>query len=534
MQLAPVHLAIMQPAGYVHSLAFVDHARYFRHQFRRFGAKVTISKNRLRQDAVNFVFGAHLGFPVAWTERHACIFVNLEQLGEGGAQVDTDYLALLRQSAVVDYDADNVAAYAQKVDEVPLVPFLHAPYLQTEEPLPFADRPIDLLFFGSMNPRRRAFLQRVEACGRTVAVFDHPLYANERDQYIRQAKAVINCHFYEASRFEQARVFQCLSLGTPVISERLPRTSAPAAYDEAVFWLDAQQPLEDFFRQRFGTPTFFAEAQARLARFRQHDPQEAYGDLLAFAAGYTQVWRGRCPAGPWQPAQMNLGSGKDYKPGWLNVDILDRAEPDLVLDLGRPVELPLQVPGCRGGEIRLEAGSLDRVYANNVLEHVPDLPRLMTNVLVLLKEGGEFEIEVPYEKAPTAWQDPTHLRALNEQSWQYYTDWFWYLGWFEQRFSIAAANWLNLQLEPCTKEQAAFMKVTLRKVATTPHERTIARTMQADFGGLDADERWIVPEDDALPAAPALPAVAPVQAGTAIAAAPTKNKLDGLFAALLN
>jgi len=30
--------------------------------------------------------------------------------------------------------------------------------------------------------------------------------------------------------------------------------------------------------------------------------------------------------------------------------------------------------------------------------------------------------------------------------------------------------------------------VTLRKIATTPRERTTARTMRADFGGLDDDQ----------------------------------------------
>ena len=32
--LPAIHLAIIQPAGYVHSLGFLDQARYFRHQFR--------------------------------------------------------------------------------------------------------------------------------------------------------------------------------------------------------------------------------------------------------------------------------------------------------------------------------------------------------------------------------------------------------------------------------------------------------------------------------------------------------------------
>ena len=501
MTIPHIHLAIMQPAGYVHSLGFLDQARYFRYQFRRLGATVTISKNRLREDAVNVVFGAHLGFPAEWPRRHACIFVNLEQLSHGGAQVSPEYLALLRRSAVMDYEAANVAVYADDPAEVQIVPFQHAPYLDMGDGLALEDRPIDLLFFGSMNPRRQAFLGEVEAAGVQVSRFDSPVYGAERDHFIRQSKAVLNCHFYDSSRFEQARVFHCLSLGTPVISERCASTEPPAAFEDAVFWLPPGG-VRSFFGQQFGQAAFFAQARRQLDAFRGQDPLSAYADALAFATGYHGAWSRTVRLEAWQPRQLNLGSGKDYKAGWLNVDVIERAEPDVVLDLGRPVTLPLQLDGCRGGRIQLAADSLERVYANNVLEHVPDLPMLMGNVLRLLQDGGEFEIEVPYEKAPTAWQDPTHLRALNENSWLYYTDWFWYLGWFEHRFEIAAFGWLDARLKPCEKPLAAFMKITLRKVATTPHERTTARVMQADFGGMD-DDLWPLqqPLDDGFSAA---------------------------------
>lgn len=134
-----------------------------------------------------------------------------------------------------------------------------------------------------------------------------------------------------------------------------------------------------------------------------------------------------------------------------------------------------------GVEVQLDAGAVDRVHANNVLEHVPDLPCLMTNVLALLKEGGEIEIEVPYEKAPTAWQDPTHIRAMNENSWIYYTDWFWYLGWHDHRFELGDSCFLDEALRPCSQPQAAFMRVVLRKVATTAWERMQAQSLRADL-----------------------------------------------------
>jgi SAM-dependent methyltransferase len=484
-KLPPVHIALMQPAGQVHALALLDAARYARFQLRRFGGEVTLCKNRLREDAVNLVFGAHQGFAPEWLERHACVFFNLEQLGEGGATLDPAYLELLKRSAVVDYDGANRAVYAARADDVPLVPILHAPYLERADALPLEERQIDLLFIGTMNERRKRFIERIEACGLTVAAFDHPVYGQERDDFIRQARAVINCHYYPSSRFEQVRVAHCLSLGTPVISER---SATSVAFDQAVFWLDDDASFERFWRETFATPAFFDAARARLAAWRTHDPVDAYAELMAFAAGVFQVHVQSRSTEPWRPNFVNLGSGKDYKPGWLNLDVIERAEPDLVLDLAQPAPWPIESRTRFGATLRLEANSVQAIYANNVLEHVSDLPALMGNALALLADGGLFEIEVPYEKAPTAWQDPTHVRAFNPKSWLYYTDWFWYLGWFTHRFEIAASGWMDGGLRNCDEPHAQFMRVTLRKVATTPHERTMARAWRADFGGLPEDE----------------------------------------------
>jgi SAM-dependent methyltransferase len=479
-KLPEIHLCIQQPAGYVHSLGLRDQARYYRYQFRRLGANVTVAKNRLRHDAINFVFGAHLGFEAALRQRYACIFVNLEQLGSGGAEVSEAYLKLLAGSAVVDYDADNRAAYASNLDEVPVAPLLYAPYLKQEAAIPLAERPIDLLFIGVMNPRRRAWLDRIEAGGLQVTVFDEALYADERDEFIVRSKAVLNAHYYESSRFEQARAAHCLSLGTPVISERTAATRPHPDFENSVLWLEGGQ-LEQFFAEDFATPAYDALMGEALARFEHADPIEAYADLLAFAVGFVDAHHTQRPAEPWKPVFINLGSGKDYKGGWLNLDVLDRADPDLVLDLSAELALPLLTNSATGGPLLLEEGSIAVVNANNVLEHVSDLPALMTNCLRLLALDGQFRIEVPYERSLTAWQDPTHVRAMNENSWIYYTEWFWYLGWFEHRFQIEDSLYLDLQLKPCEREQAAFMRVVLKKVNTTLKERTTARTFQPDL-----------------------------------------------------
>lgn len=481
-----INLCIMQPQGYIHSLGFLDQARFVRYQLRQLGADVTLGKNRLREDAINIIFGAHLGFPAQLKDRYTCIIFNLEQLGEGGAIVSNAYLDLLRSSAVIDYDVRNLAAYGCKDGEIPIVSFQYAPYLSAIPPLPLKDRPIDLLFFGSVNERRQALFERIEACGWKVSRFDYPLYSEERDQFVRQSKAVFNCHFYQSSRFEQARAFHTLSLGTPVISERSNFTTPPPAFEETVSWL-SDDDLDDFFTNEFMSEQWLQRADKQLKSFALTDDAK----LWLIANDYCQaIWNidsKEKTTQIWRPTQLNLGSGKDYKPGWLNVDIIERAQPDLVLDLSKEVYFPIKTSTLGGGQVVLEENSLDKIYANNVLEHVPDLPCLMTNLLALLKEDGEFELEVPYEKSISAWQDPTHLRAMNLNSWVYYTNWFWHLGWFEYRFEISQFQWLDNNLNICSEEQAAFMKVRLKKIITTPHERTIARTTQSDFGSVPED-----------------------------------------------
>jgi hypothetical protein len=69
----------------------------------------------------------------------------------------------------------------------------------------------------------------------------------------------------------------------------------------------------------------------------------------------------------------------------------------------------------------------------------------MNSCLNLLKVGGLFRISVPYDLSWGAWQDPTHVRAFNERSWLYYTDWFWYMGWTEARFDLVQ---FDLSLSP--------------------------------------------------------------------------------------
>ena len=124
---------------------------------------------------------------------------------------------------------------------------------------------------------------------------------------------------------------------------------------------------------------------------------------------------------------VNLGCGPRPMAGAINVDRCQFDGVDLILDLEN---------GLAGSGI--PKGSVSEIHAVHVLEHIRNLVPLMTDCLTVLKEGGTMHITVPYDLSYGAWQDPTHVRAFNERSWAYFTEWASYLGWSEWRFDLVS------------------------------------------------------------------------------------------------
>ena len=174
------------------------------------------------------------------------------------------------------------------------------------------------------------------------------------------------------------------------------------------------------------------------------------------------------------PKVLNLGSGKDWKDNYFNADILLRVNPDWWCDISK-VEFGSVIDSHRFGKVEIKKGMFEKIVANDVLEHIPDLIQAMTNCKDLLADKGEFHISVPYDLSLGAWQDPTHVRAFNENSWLYYTEWHWYLGW-QDRFNLTSMefimsglgqdmmdNGINADEIMRTPRAVDSMKVTLTK-----------------------------------------------------------------------
>ena len=164
------------------------------------------------------------------------------------------------------------------------------------------------------------------------------------------------------------------------------------------------------------------------------------------------------------PRVLHVGSGKSFIDEYLNLDIDDSWRPDIVADLGEPffADGVREFDTKRFGSIRIQAGSFDEIIASDVLEHIPDLVTAMTNCKDLLKEGGIFKILVPYDLSTGAWSDPTHVRAFNERSWVYYTEWSWYFGWDDFRFQQQKLEFRPSDYGKSLQEQGQSIEELLR------------------------------------------------------------------------
>ncbi len=227
------------------------------------------------------------------------------------------------------------------------------------------------------------------------------------------------------------------------------------------------------------------------------------------------------------PLILNLGSGRNFREDCLNVDNRSHWSPDIIADLNFPFPNPngQPYPTSRFGPLHIHKHSFHTIIAHDVLEHIQQLTVLMKSCLDLLIVGGEFDIVVPYDLSHGAWQDPTHVRAFNERSWPYYTEWFWYLEWDQARFDLIE---LQFQASQYGKELLAkgqpeaeilklpravdAMHVRLKKILLTEQDQHTYRRMTK------REPQVISP-----PPATSIPSQLPLTSATRLPAAPPKT-----------
>lgn len=491
-------VTILQPLGYAPSLVFLEAAEYVLHVIRRLGYCADFRKNRIIPGRINVVFGAHLQLQEDINLPEGTIIFNTEQLLSDSKLLTAKYWQLLNENYVWDYSSANLACIRH--DRKSLFPFTYIPEMVRDDPK--KEKDIDLVFYGTMNPRRREIIGQLKSNGLLVREING-LFGPERDEIMFRSKAVLNLHYFQSQIFQQIRCFYPLTQGIPVVSEPFTYDSAPEFYHDCV--ITSKKPnFASSLKEMFASsPKFDKISKAKIEKFKATEnssmPKQAIDRTLSHIA--PSIVDGNLT--PF--ARLNLGSGKDYKPNWLNLDVDDRVRPDVNLDLSKEKLLPIKCTCDVFGSIELSENTFELIEANNVLGHVENLTQMMKNCLDLLREGGTFSILVSYDLSSGASQDPTQVRSFNQNSWLYYTDWARNLGWAEFCFDLTHTEYilsqfgqklydLGTELDEILKTPRAVdcMKVTLKKRRMSPAERTLARTYSQDWLCEETDENRLV------------------------------------------
>ena len=509
------HITRISPAGYLHAACLAEVIEALTYSLEALGHSVSTSTNQFRPGATNLLIGSHLlTEELALAIPPGSVLYNLEQLG--GPQLSPVFLAAACLHQVWDYSALNLQHWARlPCRNTPrLLEPGFVPQLRRIESAPVQD--IDVLFYGSLNPRRQDVLQALSTAGLHV-VQAFGFYGKERDALIARARVVVNIHFYDTQVFEVVRISYLLNNAKAVVTEWSPDIGRLAAavlacpYAELVpqvLALLADEPRR-LRLESDGARIFAERTQVELLR-PVLGMSDAKFDQAPAVASATNV--------PY-PRRLNLGSGKDWREDCLNIDINDYWRPDAVLDIAQPLPPIFELSTNRFGTILMGDSSFDTILANDVLEHIPNLVAAMTTALRLLSPGGLFEIQVPYDLSFGAWQDPTHVRAFNERSWLYYTDWFWYLGWTEARFSVRNIEFVLSSIGERLRESAGgedllrqpravdMMRLTLQKQPLSDAEKALVanylkRPARAPAG---LDSLTPMPSQVVPPAAPTAP-----------------------------
>ncbi len=484
----PITLVSLRLPHFPHSGAFEDLAFSVRFALSRAGHAVRLGFSPAAIGPRCILFGAHLlrHFPGgAAAMRDDTIIYNTEHTTSD--HIDQAYLDLLRRHMMWDYSADNAAKLAVLTGApVRHVPLGHVPEMSR---LAASAEDIDVLFYGSMNPRRQVVIDAMRAAGlRVEAVFG--VYGAARDALLARARLVLNVHFYEPGHFEVLRVGYPMANRRAVLTEVNPGETVDADLAPGL----ACVPYGDLAATAVA---LIADASARRAladrgylAFSSRDAAAALARALP-AAWLPPALPPALP--PVLPEALVIGSGKSFDINALNIDIDARWHPDIVADITAPDLFERDFATGRFGRVRLPRCSFAAITINYVLEHLADLVTAMTNCLDLLADGGLVYIAVPYDLSYGAWQDPTHVRAFNERSWWYYTDWYWYLGWSEARFDLVSQDFIASPIGTALRDQGMpeddirrtpraidEMRVVLRRRALTPDEQAYGANMRGD------------------------------------------------------
>jgi len=211
-------ISVIRPSGYVHSSAFAELAETLMYGLKRLGYSASVHENYVSTDYPSIILGWNLLPPNILSELpHNVILYNLEQLHDTSPWLTEESMEIIRNHIIWDYSLSNVKYLTSRgISSVFHVPVGYVPEMTRIRTS--ADPRIDVLFYGSLNERRKRIIHALQNKGLKVrAAFG--VYGKDRDSLIADSKVILNVHFYPTNIFEIVRASYLLSNHKAIVSE---------------------------------------------------------------------------------------------------------------------------------------------------------------------------------------------------------------------------------------------------------------------------------------------------------------------------
>lgn len=178
-----------------------------------------------------------------------------------------EYIKRLENSfAIMDYSLANIAKlqdmglYAQQMYHVP-IGFVRNYVDLTDAVIP----EYDVIFYGDIqNARRREFIAELSMVCKVKVIND--LFGESLHIELAKARLVVNIHYYAGALLETTRLWECLSLGKLVISERSVDMDQHADLNDLIDFVDVDDIAGMVERVRY----WLGDEGARRERIEQN------------------------------------------------------------------------------------------------------------------------------------------------------------------------------------------------------------------------------------------------------------------------
>jgi hypothetical protein len=265
----------------VHAQVFHEIEASVFFSLQKLGYDVTNSTNDFASDRKNIVFGMH-HCPVD-VVRHDIpkntIIYSLEQMREQPECMR--WCRKYRGFEVWDYSMRNVEVLQKAgVENIKHCKIGYVPEISYFERNKPKDRDIDILAYLSPSPRREHIMKQFADNKKLNFVHIQSTYGDDRDEYIKRAKLVINLHNHDNQIFEMVRVTHLLQNKVPVLCERNPDTDFPDYMEGTVFTSTYNRFVDTAYKLLKKPEELDAQAEKGLEIFKQSPMENFLKEVL--------------------------------------------------------------------------------------------------------------------------------------------------------------------------------------------------------------------------------------------------------------